>query len=80
MIGVAEGSRAESARDKILRKRREGIQMKERFFDLYAERIETLCEETRSAFDEAENLMSWETAATLATPFTSRWQPRRDLK
>jgi len=46
----------ESVRDKILRKCRESVEMKEKFFHEYAQRIEELCAEMAHRFQEGKRL------------------------
>src|SRR5262249_13291854 len=46
----------ESVREKILRKCRESVEMKEKFFQLYAQQIEELCAEMARRFQEGKRL------------------------
>lgn len=56
MTELVEDSRVENTREKILRKCRESIEMKEKFFDLYAERIEKMCWEMAERFRQGKKL------------------------
>ena len=49
---------AESARDKIMRKCGESIQMKESFFDQYAEQIDEMCREMARRFADGKKLLT----------------------
>ncbi len=46
----------ESFREKIFRKCRESIEMKEKFFDKYAEQVEAMCREMAKRFQEGKKL------------------------
>jgi D-sedoheptulose 7-phosphate isomerase len=56
MTDLGGGERRESTRDKILRKCRESVQMKEKFFDLHAERIEEMCRQMAERFTQGRKL------------------------
>jgi D-sedoheptulose 7-phosphate isomerase len=56
MTDLGGGERRESTRDKILRKCRESVQMKEKFFDLHAERIEGMCRQMAERFTQGRKL------------------------
>ncbi len=46
----------ESVRDKILRKCRESMEMKEKFFDIYAEQIDQMCRAMAERFQQGKRL------------------------
>lgn len=48
--------KAETARDKIMRKCRESIEMKEKFFDIYSDQIEALTIEMAKRFNDGKKL------------------------
>ena len=50
------GVKAETARDKIMRKCRESMDMKEMFFGIYAEQIDSLCHEMARRFELGKKL------------------------
>lgn len=47
---------AESVREKILRKCRESMEMKEKFFDKYAEQIEAMCKAMAERFQQGKKM------------------------
>lgn len=49
-------SRTETVREKILRKCRESVEMKEKFFNQYAEQIEVVCAEMARRFQDGKRL------------------------
>jgi phosphoheptose isomerase len=57
MNGVAAQVDTESVRQKILRKCRESMEMKEKFFDRYADKIETMCGEMARRFQDGGKLL-----------------------
>jgi len=58
---------SESFRDKILRKCRESVEMKQKFFAHYAEQIEAMSREMAMRFHKARSCWSWAMAAACAT-------------
>jgi D-sedoheptulose 7-phosphate isomerase len=56
MNGVSVVEKAESYRDKILRKCGESVEMKEKFFSEYAERIEAMAREMAGRFQSGKKL------------------------
>ena len=63
----------ESFREKILRKCGESVEMKEKFFDKYADEIDEMSRDMAKRFVERRaTFRRWETAAACATRSTSR--------